>query len=399
MPPVAIKAVPASHANAAKAPPDRNDGPGKLQVKAPPLQVKAPPDRNDGPGKAKGSSASSSSSSEAQSSQLSRRTQVRHDGPPANDGPPAKAETRTVRIQETIPEDAQIVPFNTIPQALDEQSYTADNFRQHRELMRRAGGWHNNRHNFALKYLRDRILGPQYFDQFGEPAAAEHDGGHFELEIGLEEKWQYPDVVHPHAGHRELGSEYTFDEMRSFMWCPMDLIASLRDMDIARLVGGNILPDETCTAGPAMEALNAVRNDGRLVKCVVAYDCSAGDIGTLRKERALAKDQRRPPKFHKMPAVVDFIFTRADGVMFSLHPEYNKKKVPVRAPYGEQAPEIKSGLYKSDGPGTFRGLHSWNTVDDVQYHFKSTESWPASRTRAAAGSAAATNAPSKNKIS
>ena len=36
MPPVAIKAVPASHANAAKAPPDRNDGPGKLQVKAPP---------------------------------------------------------------------------------------------------------------------------------------------------------------------------------------------------------------------------------------------------------------------------------------------------------------------------------------------------------------------------
>ena len=67
-----------------------------------------------------------------------------------------------------------------------------------------------------------------------------------------------------------------------------------------------------------------------------------------------------------MPAMADFIFTRADGRLFSLHPGYKKKKVAVKSPYGEQSPEIENGLYSTDGPGTFRKLADWNSLLPVR---------------------------------
>ena len=91
--------------------------------------------------------------------------------------------------------------------------------------------------------------------------------------------------------------------------------------------------------------------------------------------------------------MADFIFTRADGQIFSLHPGYNKKKVKVKSSYGEQSPEIENGLYSTDGPGTFRKLAEWNSLPPVKYHFSGDKPWPAiTGTAASAGSAAASSA-------
>ena len=68
--------------------------------------------------------------------------------------------------------------------------------------------------------------------------------------------------------------------------------------------------------------------------------------------------------------MVDFIFWRNDGGVFSLHPEHNQRKVRLKVPGRDETecPKINEGMYKSDGPGTFKKLNNWNVLGAVNYH-------------------------------
>ena len=117
---------------------------------------------------------------------------------------------------------------------------------------------------------------------------------------------------------------------RGLTWCP-----NLRSEDIQYVCDGD----------------GDVRSGG-LIECAVSATPGSYDQKTHHAENRLAERDGRPvPSAPLMEC--DFLFTRADGSRFRLHPSHSTTKVNVKyvEPHRLPLPQVLGG---SEGPGSYK---------------------------------------------
>ena len=208
-------------------------------------------------------------------------------------------------------------------------------------------------HNWALKNLRS---------QFEQAKLGSHE--HLTLD---DRPYTFKVINHPNArsavADPDLGAVFEFGT-KEFEWHWHDLVSWLRDGDIGFLL--NVGTSAVTRINPAVAAATH-----ELIACDFAPEAGSIDIGNVRRDRAQARDEQRPPEYSSQnrPLVFDFVLTRSDGVCFRLHPSHSNNKVTCKMGQGTGAvcAPPASGLYGTDGPGTFRRIKDWNKLGDLRF--------------------------------
>ena len=205
-------------------------------------------------------------------------------------------------------------------------------------------------HNWALKNFRQSW----------------HDSGlQGDASLDVEERdYTLKAVEHPWAGHASavadphVGAAFIFHPLLEFRWHWHDLIAWLRDDDIAYMCND----DDGRPAGH------------ELIGCLLSPETGSLDIGNVRRDGAQAKLEGRSHEYsnRNRPVVLNFVIQRSDGTIFSLHPSHNGNKIPckrsaVADPAPPAVPTPDGGVYGTDGPGTFRRIKNWNKTADLRF--------------------------------
>ena len=133
------------------------------------------------------------------------------------------------------------------------------------------------------------------------------------------------------------------------------MIASLRDVDIDLLCHG-------------VGSWGDVRSGG-LVSCDVALCPNSFDVAMARMERTKSMFEGRARKYQNKPLEAGFVVTRDDGVAFYIHPKHGDNKVAcwLVNTQPSPAPIPASGIYGTDGPGTFKRIQTWDKLTPLRF--------------------------------